>query len=177
MLMFRMMWKDWGFADSLFSQAQAFLDLANAAPRDKASEAYIRATIIFSQMAFEAYFRSVVRGYIQQHRPTIPSASLEKVELAIERNTGISVAVRDWPKWLTGNSLDTEDALYRNFTNFIQYRNALVHGAITAKIASWGRLAQDVETTDYAALAQTTTIGMVKVVAAHFDFTTPAWAA
>lgn len=175
-ILLRMMWKDWGFAESLFSQAKAFLQLASDPSQDHTREAYIRAAIVFFQMAFEAYFRDATRGYIQQHRAAVPPAALQKVEAGMQKNTGISDAVRDWPKWLTGKSLDTRSELYRDFGNFIKYRNALVHGRITAKIPSWGKLAQEVETAHYAALAHTTTTAMVKTVAAHLDFATPAWA-
>jgi hypothetical protein len=58
----------------------------------------------------------------------------------------------------------------------VKYRNSLVHGDVTARISSWGKLAQDIETLDYAALAHTTTVAMVETVADHFGLVRPAWA-
>ena len=176
MITTRMAWKDWGFAESIFSQSKHFLDLAKQNTTSSIQEGYIRASIVFSLMSFEAYFGEVVRGYIQQRGATINNPTgLKKVENGLRKHNGIHAAVRDWPKYLTGNSLDTTTKSYADFVNFTQYRNALVHGNITEKIPSWGKLAQDVETIDNAELAQGTILQMIKVVAAHFGFNVPTW--
>jgi len=54
MLIWRAVWKDWGFAPTLFAQARQFLELAKHSD-SSAQEAYIRASIVFSVMCFEAY--------------------------------------------------------------------------------------------------------------------------
>ena len=125
-----MMWKDWGFAESLFSQATTFLRLASDS-ETHTREAHIRAAIVFFQMAFEAYFRDAIRGYIQEHEE-----AANNIKTRMRKNAGIAEAVRHWPERLTGKPLDTTSEPYRNFGNFVKYRNALVHGDITATIPS-----------------------------------------
>lgn len=176
-ILLRMMWKDWGFAESLFSQANSFLQLASDPSQSSLREACVRAAILFFQMSFEAYFHDAILGYIQQNRAAIKAPSLDKVEKGIQSTTGIAGAVCKWPKLLTGKSLPAQTQAFKDFSNFLKYRNALVHGSITAKIPGWGKLAQEVETVQYATLARTTTTEMVKMVAAHFGLPVPAWAA
>lgn len=104
----RMMWKDWGFAATLFGQAKHFLSLAKQDGRAREQEGYVRAAIVFSLIAFEAsFFREIITGYIQQNRATIDPVRLKTVEdrLTGPRYTGIQEAVEKWPKWLTGKPL------------------------------------------------------------------------
>lgn len=171
-----MMWKDWGFAPSLFGQAERFLELARHETDHQAREGHIRASIVFSHMAFEAYFRDAVRGYIQQRGPTIDVLKLKQVEEGLRNRTGIKKAVSEWPSLLTGQPLDSNTKLYKDWDNFTQYRNALVHGQITKPIPSWGKLAQDVETIEDAKNAKATIAGMIRTVAGHFKFNVPTWA-
>jgi hypothetical protein len=177
MILFRTLWKDWGFAASIFAQAKHFLELAKASADPGIREGYARASIVFFIFAFEAYFFEVVRGYIQVKRAIIDPAALKKVEDGFQHNTGIREAVRDWPKVLTGQSLDTNTEPYQDLLNFIKYRNALVHGKITEPIPSWGKLAQDVETPDNADHARRSISAMTFIVSAHFGFDAPNWAA
>ena len=171
----RMLWKDWGFAESLFTQAKHFLASARQSASGSAQEGLIRASIVFSLMSFEAYFFEVVNGYIQQKGATLDPTGRMKVQDGLVKHTGIHEALRDWPKFLTGNSLDTTTKAYADFVNFTKYRNALLHGKITENIPSWGKLAQDVETIDGAELAQRTVSEMVKAVARHFGFPIRTW--
>ncbi len=170
------MWKDWGFAPSLFAQAKEFLDLAK---RSGTPEGYIRASIVFSLMSFEAYWGNVIRGYIQQkgngiHNP----AKLPEIQKALNNRFSIKTALETWPQLLVGEPLDTSTEFYENFDNFREYRNCLVHGKISEPIrSSWGKLAQDVETISDAGLAHQTVRKMVKVVALHFGYAIPTWAA
>ena len=60
----RSLWKDWGFPQQMFQQAREFIKLADVAANDDEKRARIRASIIFSMLAFEAHFNSNVRGYI-----------------------------------------------------------------------------------------------------------------
>ena len=64
MLAWRLVWKDWGFAPTLFGQAKHFLELAEGDAIPSAAEAYIRASIVFALVSFEAYFFELVRAYI-----------------------------------------------------------------------------------------------------------------
>lgn len=159
----------------MFSQAKHFLDLARQTKSGPTQEGYVRASIVFFLICFEAYFFEVVMGYIQEKGASIDPGELKKVEDGFRQNTGIHGAVRDWPKCLTGTSLDTQTKSYQDFVNFTKYRNALVHGKITEKIPSWGKLAQDIETIDHAELAQQTISEMIKSVAPHFGFDLPTW--
>ena len=173
----RMMWKDWGFAPSLFGQATHFLQLARREKEHQALEGHIRASVVFSQMAFEAYFRDAIRGFIQENRSKIDPSSLAKVERQLaSRHVGIREAVSEWPSLLTGKPLDSGTEFYRDWQNFMKYRNALVHGKITEMIPDLGKLAQELETLDQAQLAHATAAAMIKATAAHVGFAIPAWA-
>jgi hypothetical protein len=97
MIVFRGLWRDWGFAGSIFGQAKHFLELARQAPPGTMQEGYVRASIVFFLISFEAYFFEVIRGYIQAKRTTIDPAGLKKVEDELQLNTGIHEAVRYWP--------------------------------------------------------------------------------
>ena len=132
----RMLWKDWGFAASLFTRAKHFLASARQSAPGSDQEGLIRASIVFSLMSFEAYFFQVVKGYIQQNGAKPDPTGLRKVEDGLVKHTGIHEAVRDWPRFLTGNSLDTTTQPYADFVNFTKYRNALLHGKITENIPS-----------------------------------------
>jgi hypothetical protein len=68
MIVFRGLWRDWGFAGSIFGQAKHFLELARQAPPGTMQEGYVRASIVFFLISFEAYFFEVIRGYIQAKR-------------------------------------------------------------------------------------------------------------
>src|SRR5688500_597091 len=89
----RATWKDWGFAESLFSQAKTFLALAGDGLDDRGRGACVRASIVFFQMAFETYFQQSVRGYIGQHRAAIPIDRLRRLEKGLEGITGVAKAV------------------------------------------------------------------------------------
>jgi hypothetical protein len=171
----RAMWKDWGFAPSLFSHAKDFLGLAKKST-GRVQEGFVRAAIIFSLMSFEAYWRDVIRGYIQTNRRSIDPSKLLKVEKELNTSRiGIHEALNNWPKVLTGKPLDTATKSFGNFVNFKEYRNLLVHGKITDKVPS-GKLAQDVETISEAELALQTVSEVIKIVAVHFGFSVPTWA-
>ena len=115
----RSLWKDWGFAASLFTQAKHFLASARQSATGSAQEGLIRASIVFSLMSFEAYFFfEVVNGCIQQKGATLDHTSLMKVQDGLVKHTGIHEALRNWPKFLTGNSLDTTTKPYADFVNF-----------------------------------------------------------
>jgi hypothetical protein len=166
------MWKDWGFAATLFEQAKHFLSLAKQSGRSHEQEAYIRATIVFSLMSFEAFFfREIIAGYLEQNRATIDPDALRTVEVGLEKRTKIRDAVKDWPRLLTGRRLTASP----DFQNFVKYRNALVHGKITEAIPSLGKLAQEVETIDNAELAIQTIGEMIRDIALHFNFAVPPW--
>jgi hypothetical protein len=166
----RAMWKDWGFAPSLFAQAKQFLDLAKISAEQ---EAHIRATIVFSIMAFEAYWHDLIRGFIQEKGARIPQQNVQEVEDQLLRS-GINNALRQWPKLLVGKPLDMSTPSYLNFDSFRQYRNCLVHGNIVGRLPS-GRLAQEVETIPDAELAVETVSDLVRIVATHFGFPVPTW--
>jgi hypothetical protein len=170
-----MMWKDWGFSPSLFGQAKHFLELARHDTDPQAREGHIRASIVFSHMAFEAYFREAVLGYIQQRSSAIDKSKLKQVEGGLHKRTGIQKAIREWPTLLTGQPLDSGTKLYKDWVNFTQYRNSLLHGKITEPISSSGKLAQEVETIEDAELAMATIAGMINAVAGHFKFDVPTW--
>jgi hypothetical protein len=179
MIAWRMLWKDWGFSAALFSQAKHFLALATDSSPGTSQEGLIRASIVFFLMSFEAFFVELIKGYIQQNRATLKTEHPEavaKVEEALKKKRAITDAVREWPKLLTGNSLDSTTEPYQNFKRLTKYRNFLVHGKITEPIPGWGELlAQDVETVDSAALAQRTVSAMLKVVSSHFGIGPPTW--
>src|SRR5260370_35511443 len=107
MLIWRMLWKDWGFAESLFAQAKYFLELAKAG--GAADEGFIRASMLLSQMSFEAYYRSdVIPAYIQNNRKRLSRAALGNVKA----RTSITHAIQRRHKNLTGNPLDKTAAGY-----------------------------------------------------------------
>lgn len=175
---FRSMWKDWGFAPSLFAQAKRFLELAKS---DSAPEGNIRAAIVFSLMAFEAYWTEAVKGYIQANGTSIaqPTRHAEIVK-ALNTSFKIKTALETWPEYLVGKPLDTTTKEYDAFSNFREYRNCLVHGKVAERIprSSWGAagmLVQDVETTSHAELVISTVSSMIKTVALHFGFHQPSW--
>jgi hypothetical protein len=114
-------------------------------------------------------------GFIHHNRATIDPDGLKKVERGLARRTGIQDAVKEWPKWLTGNTLPKSSSC-SNLVKFMKYRNALIHGKITEVIPSSGqKLAQDIETVDNAELALQTVSDMIKATAQHFGFQAPSW--
>jgi len=172
------MWKDWGFAATLRSQAKHFLDLAKQTVIGGEQEGYIRASIVFSVMSFEAFFfREIIQGYIEQHRAAIAPKNLKKVEDGLNGKnggfTGIQKAVKTWPELLTGANLVGSEGV--DFLKFVNYRNALAHGDITRRIPEWGTLAQEVETVANAELALHAIGEFKKHVAQHFGFSPPTW--
>lgn len=170
-IIWRAEWKDWGFAPALFAQAKQFLDLAKHSD-DPSQEGYIRASIVFSLMSFEAYWRNVIRGYLQTKGATVDQSGWRR-KLA---RTELKKALESWPEQLVGAPLRTSDKLYDDFSNLREYRNLLVHGKIEEPIrSSWGKLAQDIETIEYAELSRSTVSEMIKLVAQHFGDDIPAW--
>jgi hypothetical protein len=170
------MWKDWGFAPSLFAQAKQFLDLAKHSD-GSAQEGYIRASIVFSLMCFEAYWREVITSYIQANGATVDQSRLAKVKREMAR-TDLKKALERWPQALVGTPLDTSAnaKVYDDFSNFREYRNFIVHGKISEPIrSSWGKLAQEIETVECAELARLTISEMINMVACHFGYSIPAW--
>ncbi len=174
MLIWRGMWKDWGFAPSLFAQAKQFLDLAKHSD-GSAQGGDIRASIVFSLMSFESYWRDVVRGYIQAKGAAVDQSGLAKIRKGMAR-TDLKNALEHWPEILVGTPLHTTAKLYDDFSNFREYRNFLVHGKISEPIrSSWGKLAQEIETVEYAELSRRTVSEMIKMVARHFGYDIPTW--
>jgi hypothetical protein len=172
MLMWRAGWKDWGFAPALFAQAKQFLKLAKHSA-ESLQEGYIRASIVFFLMSFEAYWRDIIRGCLQAKGVTVDHSSWRR-KLA---RTDLKTALESWPQELVGTPLRTSDKFYDDFSNFREYRNLLVHGKIEEPIrSSWGKLAQDIETIEYAELSQRTVSEMITLVAQHFGHEIPAWA-
>jgi hypothetical protein len=170
------MWKDWGLAPTLRSQAKRFLDLAEQTTVGAEQEGYIRASIVFSSMSFEAFFfREIIRGYIEQHRAAIVPENLKIVEDGLNGKnggfTGIQKALKTWPELLTGASLVGSESV--DFLKFVNYRNALAHGDITRQIPEWGNLAQEVETVANAEFALHAIGEFKKHVAKHFGFSPP----
>ena len=106
MIIARMMSKDWGFAGTLRDQAKRFLDLAKQTPSGSEQEGCVRASIVFSVISFEAFFfREIIRGYIQQHASVLDPNKIGKIERGLSGNggfTGISGALENWPRLLTG---------------------------------------------------------------------------
>jgi len=174
MIIWRAIWKDWGFAPSLFAQAKQFLDLAKHSD-GAAQEGYIRASIVFSLMSFEAYWREVITGYMQAKGVTVDQSRLAKVKKEMAR-MDLKKALESWPQALVGTPLDTIAKVYDDFSNFREYRNFLVHGKISEPIRStWGKMAQEIETVEYAELARRTVSEMSNMVAQHFGYSIPAW--
>jgi hypothetical protein len=176
-IIWRAMWKDWGFAPSLFAQAKQFLDLAKHSD-GSAQEAYIRASIVFSLMSFEAYWRDLIKGYIQANGATADQSRLARLAKVKKEmpHTPLKKALERWPQALVGTPLDTSAKVYDDFSNFREYRNFLVHGIISDPIrSSWGKLAQEIETVEYAELAQSTVSEMINMLARHFGYNIPAW--
>jgi hypothetical protein len=174
-LIWRSLWKDWGFAPFLFAQAKHFLDLAKH-NTGSAQEGYIRASIVFSLMSFEAYWHNVIKGYIQAKGATVDRSRLARIKKEMPR-TDLKKALESWPQALVGVSFDISAKFYDDFSNFREYRNFLVHGKIEEPIrSSWGKLAQDIETVEYAELALRTVSEMSKTVARHFGYEMPEWA-
>ena len=171
----RGLWKDSGFAPTIFNQARRFFALAIASRVETDRSAHIRACIVFALMAFEAYFFELIRGFIQANRQRLDVQNLQRLEDGIAERTGITRAVSEWPELLTGTSLDKGRRTYSDLMNAIQYRNALVHGKITEPIPSLGKLAQDLETCGYAQAVIVIVSEMISVVAAHFGFKIPDW--
>jgi hypothetical protein len=169
------MWKDWGFAPSLFAQAKQFLDLAKHSD-GSAQEGYIRASIVFSLMSFEAYWRDVIRGYIQEKGATVDQSRLATVKKEMKEDIGLKKALESWPQALVGTSLDTNAKCYDEFSNFREYRNFLVHGKILEPIrSSWGKSSHEIETVEYAELSRRTVSEMIKMVAERFGYSIPEW--
>src|SRR5688572_16284594 len=98
LLAWRALWKDWGFANALFRQGEHFLRTASQSSDARVREGYIRASILFFLMAFEAYFHAAIRGYVQQNRASIPPAKLQQLEKKMGEKSGrLAEAVRTWP--------------------------------------------------------------------------------
>ena len=172
MILSRMMWKDWGFEPAIHQQAKRFAELAH---NDEEQEAHIRASIIFSLLCVEAHYNAIVRSYMQDHRSTIPAAKLKKVESSLRARSGITNALETWPALLTGTSLDRKSATYTTYTQFREYRNALIHADITRPLRTAGELAQEMETVENADLAFETTAEMIRMISLHFGYDVPAW--
>ena len=181
------MWKDWGFAATLCDQAKHFLDMARQTATGSEQEGYIRASIVFAVMSFEAFFfREVITGYIQRHRTKLDATKVKKVEdglsgkeglsekalrRGIRRFTGIQTAVKTWPQSLTGKTLTS--TAFDDFMTLLDYRNALAHGDITRKfdrLLLGDTLAQEVETVANTELALQTISEMKMAAALHFGF-------
>lgn len=144
LLPLRMMWKDWGFAATLYEQARHFLTLAKASTSESDVLAHIRASIVFSLMSFEAHYREAVRGFMQNSKADITPHNYDQVENDIKTRLPIRKAVENWPELLTGRPMPIKprSALPINTTNaqainttldqryhgFFDYRNSLVHG-------------------------------------------------
>jgi hypothetical protein len=175
MLVWRSAWKDWGFAADLFKQAVRFIELAKADTDESNRVAHIRASIVFSLMAFESYFMDAVRSYIQEYRTRINPANLQKVEESLNKRTNISEALDKWPKRLTNKALNKNSTTYRLYVDYRHYRNGLIHGKITEPIPNVGKLAQDMETISDAEAANKVVSDMIKDISAHFGFAAPAW--
>jgi hypothetical protein len=179
MLVFRSLWKDWGLAAALRSQASHFLELAQQAPAGE-QESFVRASLLFSVMSFEAFFfRECIMGYIQQHHGVLDPKKVKKVRDGLSgkdgKFTGITSALNTWPPSLTGKNLTAPT----EFTTLLAYRNAIVHGDITKELPNplWGcKLAQEVETVASADRALETVSQMIKAAALHFGFSPPPWA-
>src|SRR5690348_11617991 len=107
MLMWRAGWKDWGFAPTLFVQAKQFLDLAKHS-EGYSQEGYIRASIVFFLMSFEAYWRDVIRGHIQTKGPTVDQTGWRRKLV----RTDLKKALEIWPQELVGAPLPTSDKFY-----------------------------------------------------------------
>lgn len=172
MIVSRMMWKDWGFAATLCDQAKHFLDLAKrTATADSEREGFVRASIVFSVMSFEAFFfNEIIRGYVQRHAATLDAAKVRTIEKGLTGGPpfkGIAAALNDWPCLLTGNALAPSSST-EYFTKLLEYRNALTHGDIIRHLPMWGTLAQEVENIANAELALQATAEMKLSVAAHF---------
>src|SRR5882724_5199171 len=98
MIIWRAIWKDWGFAPSLFAQAKQFLDLAKHSD-GSVQEGHIRASIVFSLMSFEAYWGDVIRGYIQEKGAAVDQAKLAKIKKDMPR-IDLKKALESWPQAL-----------------------------------------------------------------------------
>jgi len=174
----RMLWRDWGFAPTLFSQAEHFLELAERSENESPQEGFIRASIVFFLISFEAYFFEFIRGFVQENRADLDAqrpGAVATVEDGLKKNVGVRESVRKWPKLLTGESLDTGTRAYQDFVKLTTYRNWLIHGKITEKIPDWERLAQECETIESAQLARCTVAAMVEMVSSRFGVSPPAW--
>lgn len=169
------MWKDWGLAATLRRQANGFLQLAKQTRNANEQEAYVRASMVFSVMSFEAFFfREVVKSYIQKNAATLDAANVAKVEGGLNgpHFTGIKKAMKKWPILLGLKPLNSASTEYLD--KLLGYRNALAHGNITRSLGEGG-LAQDVETTHDAEIALKKVGELIKEVAQHFGFTPPPW--
>jgi hypothetical protein len=106
------MWKDWGLATTLRGQAKRFLELAKQTPVGSEQEGYVRASIVFSVISFEAFFfREIIWGFIEQNSATLDPKNAQKVDNGLngrngQRFTGIKEAVKTWPRLLTRRALD-----------------------------------------------------------------------
>ncbi len=176
MLTWRAAWRDWGFAENLYRQASRFTNLAGSAGEEDEKLAYVRASIVFSLISFEAHFNEVVRRYLQANREKIVPDNLGRVEKGLASRTPIDRALREWPALLTGSSLNTETEPYLSYSSFREYRNSLVHGKITQPIQSLGVLVQDMETVDNARRSVRAVAEMIVLVSRHFSFDPPSWA-
>jgi hypothetical protein len=164
-----------GFRALSLCPSEAVLDLAKHAD-GSAQEGYVRASIVFALMSFEAYWRDVITGYIQENGATVDQSRLTKVKKEMAR-ADLKKALERWPQTLVGTPLDTSAKVYDDFSNFREYRNFLVHGEILEPIrSSWGKLAQEIETLEYAELAQSTVSEMINMVVRHFGYSLSAWA-
>lgn len=183
MIAWRMLWKDWEFAPELFKQAERFLDLARNECIGSSQEGFIRASIVFYLMSFEAFFFALVKGYIQQRRTTLSPSAVLKVER--KKNPRISEVIEAWPELLTGMPLDYGTREYRCWKRLTYYRNALVHGKISEHIEGdekspgsqvWTPpIAQEFETLESVELARRAVSGMMEMTVSCFGIPSPTW--
>jgi hypothetical protein len=174
MLVLRTMWKDWGLTTTLRGQATHFLELAKQTRVGSEQEGYVRASILFSVMSFEAFFfREIIWGFIEQNSATLDPKNAQKVDNGLNgrngRFTGIKEAVKTWPCLLTRRALDPSASAD---LRLLEYRNALAHGDITKQLQG-GKLAQEVETVADAEFALNTIEEFKEHVARHFGFAPP----
>ena len=174
MLIWRALWKDWGFAPSLFAQAKQFLAIARQSD-GSAQEGYIRAAIVFSLMCFEAHWHDAITGYLQKNTDIADQSQLGKIKRGLAR-FDLKKALEQWPQALVGTPFNLNAKYYDDFSNFREYRNFLVHGKISEPIrSSWGKLAQEIETVEYAELSVKAIAEMIKMVSQHFGYDIPDW--
>ena len=86
-----------------------------------------RSILINSHQLVELMFFNVIKKHINTNKLILDSHVLHKISSGMDDNTGIKVAMTEWPILLTGNSFDRSCEPFTSQEKLRVIRNRLIH--------------------------------------------------